>query len=76
MAAARHRLYAGKRRAGIIPRIETKGESLTDQDPNSPPKNPGEAREEARRKLMGRAMVIGLLSLTALYAMVTYLGRR
>jgi len=49
---------------------------LTDQDPKSPPKSPGEAREEARRKLMGRAMVIGLLSLTALYAVVTYLGRR
>jgi hypothetical protein len=34
------------------------------------------AREEARRKLIGRAMVIGLLALVALYAVVTFLGRR
>jgi len=68
VAAVRHRLYAGKRRGGIIPRAGTRGDSLKDQDPK--------AREEARRKLMGRAMVIMLLSLTALYAVVTYLGRR
>ena len=49
---------------------------MSDQEPKAPPKTPDEAREEARRKLMGRAMVIGLLSLTALYAVVTYLGRR
>ena len=46
--------------------------SVSEQDP----KSRDDAREEARRKLMGRAMVIGLLALTALYAVVTYLGRR
>ena len=45
---------------------------MSEQDP----KSRDDAREEARRKLMGRAMVIGLLALTALYAVVTYLGRR
>ena len=34
------------------------------------------AREEARRRLLGRAMVIGLLTLAALYAFVTFMGRR
>jgi hypothetical protein len=43
-------------------------------DPN--PQDRDAAREEARRKLMGRAMVIGLLALAALYAVVTFLGRR
>ena len=43
---------------------------MSEQDP----KSRDDAREEARRKLMGRAMVIGLLALTALYAVVTYLG--
>jgi hypothetical protein len=33
---------------------------------------PDEAREAARRKLMGRAMVIGILALAALYAIVTF----
>jgi hypothetical protein len=33
-------------------------------------------REEARRKLMGRAMVIGLVLLVAVYAVFTFLGRR
>jgi hypothetical protein len=33
-------------------------------------------REEARRKLMGRAMVIGFLLLVAVYAVFTFLGRR
>ena len=33
------------------------------------------AREAARSKLLGRAMVIGLLALAALYAIVTFLGR-
>ncbi|HEY3949541.1 hypothetical protein [Phenylobacterium sp.] len=46
---------------------------MSDQDP---PKDGDGAREEARRKLLGRAMVIGLLALTALYAVVTFLGRR
>jgi type VI protein secretion system component VasF len=35
-----------------------------------------QARQEARRKLVGRAMVVGLLLLVALYAVFTYLGRR
>jgi hypothetical protein len=34
------------------------------------------AREEARRKLIGRAMVIGFLVLVAIYAVFTFLGRR
>lgn len=46
---------------------------MSDQDP---PNDRDAAREEARRKLMGRAMVIGLLALTALYAVVTFMGRR
>jgi hypothetical protein len=33
-------------------------------------------REEARRKLVGRAMVVGFLLLVAVYALFTYLGRR
>lgn len=33
-------------------------------------------REAARRKLVGRAMVIGLLLLVAVYALFTFLGRR
>jgi hypothetical protein len=33
-------------------------------------------REEARRKLMGRAMVVGFLLLVAVYAVFTFLGRR
>ncbi|MGZ3374973.1 MAG: hypothetical protein ACXU8S_00075 [Phenylobacterium sp.] len=36
----------------------------------------GEDREAARRKLVGRAMVIGLLALVAVYAVFTFLGRR
>jgi hypothetical protein len=35
-----------------------------------------EDREAARRKLMGRAMVVGLLVLVAIYAVFTFLGRR
>jgi hypothetical protein len=34
------------------------------------------AREARRSKLLGRAMVIGLLALAALYGVVTFLGRR
>jgi hypothetical protein len=34
------------------------------------------AREEARRKLMGRAMIVGFLLLVAVYAVFTFLGRR
>jgi hypothetical protein len=41
---------------------------MSDDDP--------QAREEARRKLIGRAMVIGLLVLVAIYAVFTFLGRR
>ena len=37
---------------------------------------PNDAREAARRKLVGRAMVIGLVVLVALYALFTFLGRR
>jgi len=33
-------------------------------------------RELARRKLVGRAMVVGLLLLVAVYAVFTFLGRR
>ncbi len=33
-------------------------------------------REEARRKLMGRAVVVGFLLLVAVYAVFTFLGRR
>jgi hypothetical protein len=46
--------------------------SLSDQDPQER----DAAREEARRKLMGRAMVIGFLALVAVYALFTFLGRR
>jgi hypothetical protein len=35
-----------------------------------------EDREPARRKLVGRAMVIGLVLLVAVYAVFTFLGRR
>lgn len=35
-----------------------------------------EDREAAKRKLLGRAMVIGLLLLVAVYAVFTFLGRR
>ena len=35
-----------------------------------------DAREAARRKLVGRAMVVGLLLLVAVYAVFTFLGRR
>lgn len=33
-------------------------------------------REAAKRKLVGRAMVVGLLLLVAVYAVFTFLGRR
>ena len=33
-------------------------------------------RDLARRKLIGRAMVVGLLLLVAVYAVFTFLGRR
>ncbi|HEX5262276.1 MAG TPA: hypothetical protein VFW13_02035 [Phenylobacterium sp.] len=45
---------------------------MSEQDPEQQAKT----REEARRKLLGRAMVIGMLALAALYAVVTFLGRR
>ena len=35
-----------------------------------------DARELARRKLVGRAMVVGLVLLVAVYAVFTFLGRR
>jgi hypothetical protein len=37
---------------------------------------PDNDKEAARRKLVGRAMVIGLLLLVAIYAVFTFLGRR
>jgi hypothetical protein len=37
---------------------------------------PDEGREAARRKLVGRAMVVGLVLLVAVYAVFTFLGRR
>ena len=37
---------------------------------------PDNVRETARRKLVGRAMVIGLVLLVAVYALFTFLGRR
>ena len=37
---------------------------------------PEDDREAARRKLMGRAMVIGFVALVAVYAIFTWLGRR
>ena len=37
---------------------------------------PENDREAARRKLVGRAMVIGLLLLVAVYSLFTFLGRR
>jgi hypothetical protein len=40
------------------------------------PDDPSATREAARRKLVGRAMVIGLLVLVAVYAAATFLGRR
>jgi hypothetical protein len=35
-----------------------------------------QAREEARRKLVGRAVVVGFVLLVAVYAVFTFLGRR
>ncbi|WP_293385339.1 hypothetical protein [Phenylobacterium sp.] len=46
---------------------------------DAPPENPQVAkldREAARRKLLGRAVVIGLLVLVAIYAFATFWGRR
>jgi hypothetical protein len=43
---------------------------------NDIPDDPSADREAARRKLMGRAMVIGLLVLVAIYAVATFMGRR
>jgi hypothetical protein len=37
---------------------------------------PDPDREAARRKLVGRAMVVGLLLLVAVYSLFTFLGRR
>lgn len=65
----RDRPYAGQGSQGPIPR---RGISLSDQDPQER----DAAREEARRKLIGRAMVIGFVALIAVYALFTFLGRR
>ena len=46
------------------------------ETPPSGPETPIDPKELARRKLLGRAMVIGLLLLTAAYAVATYMGRR
>jgi hypothetical protein len=43
---------------------------------NDMPDDPSQDKEAARRKLVGRAMVIGLLVLVAIYAVFTFLGRR
>ena len=44
---------------------------------NDAPQDPSaNDRELARNKLVGRAMVIGLLLLVAIYAAFTFLGRR
>jgi hypothetical protein len=44
---------------------------------DEPPKTPETIdRELARRKLVGRAMVVGMLLLVAIYALFTWLGRR
>ena len=43
---------------------------------DTPNNSPDDAREQARRKLVGRAMVVGLLLLVAVYAVFTFLGRR
>ena len=40
------------------------------------PDDPVHDKEAARRKLVGRAMVIGLLTLVVIYAVFTFLGRR
>ena len=42
---------------------------------DSPDDRPNDA-DDARRKLMGRAMVIGFVLLVAVYAVFTFLGRR
>ena len=43
---------------------------------DTPNNSPDDEREQARRKLVGRAMVVGLLLLVAVYAAFTFLGRR
>ena len=43
---------------------------------DTPNTGPDDERELARRKLVGRAMVVGLLLLVAVYAVFTFLGRR
>jgi hypothetical protein len=45
---------------------------------NDAPENADPERdpEAARRKLVGRAMVVGLLLLVAVYSLFTFLGRR
>lgn len=60
------------------------GSSAVMNDTPQPPQNdasqndaPKEnVRELARRKLIGRAMVIGFLVLVTVYAVVTFMGRR
>ncbi len=42
---------------------------------NTSDESPKDA-EEARRKLIGRAMLVGFLVLVAVYAVFTFLGRR
>jgi hypothetical protein len=43
---------------------------------NDSPDDRSKDAEDARRKLIGRAMVIGLVLLVAVYAVFTFLGRR
>ena len=43
---------------------------------NDTPDDHSNDAEDARRKLIGRAMVIGFVLLVAVYAVFTFLGRR
>ena len=55
------------------------GASLTDeprQGSSAVMNDAPDDRELAKRKFLGRAMVIGFLVLVAVYATVTFLGRR
>jgi len=51
---------------------------MNDSPDNASPKHDGpeDDRDAVRRKLMGRAMLVGFLLLVAIYALFTWLGRR
>ncbi len=60
-------------------RAEPDAWRLTDdpcQGSSAPMNDNPDEREAAKRKLVGRAMVIGLVLLVAVYAVFTFLGRR